>query len=164
VRRPVSSAATQTATLAAAVGPGVSPLTGKPMFCLPDDEIYLGMGVHGEPGIGRVKVGPVDALVERMVAALLADRPIAEGAKAAVIVNGMGGTTLMELLTVYRETRAALTRRGIDAVAPMIGSYVTTQEMGGFSISLLEPDKRMLDLWCAPSDSPFFPRIEDHTA
>jgi dihydroxyacetone kinase-like protein len=134
------------------------------MFCLPDDEIYLGMGVHGEPGIGRVKVGPVDALVERMVAALLADRPIAKGAKAAVIVNGMGGTTLMELLTIYRETRAALTRRGIEAVAPMIGSYVTTQEMAGFSISLLEPDKRMLDLWCAPSDSPFFPPIEDHTA
>lgn len=154
----------RTATLAAAVGPGVSPLTGKPMFCLPDDEIYLGMGVHGEPGIGRVKVGPVDALVERMVAALLADRPIAKGAEAAVIVNGMGGTTLMELLTIYRETRAALTRRGIEAVAPMIGSYVTTQEMAGFSISLLEPDKRMLDLWCAPSDSPFFPPIEDHTA
>ena len=66
-------------TLAAAVAPGVSPLTGKPMFSLPEDEIFLGMGVHGEPGVGRVKVGPVNELVEMMVDKLLADRPIASG-------------------------------------------------------------------------------------
>ncbi len=146
-------------TLAAAVSPPVSPLTGERMFSLPDDEIFLGMGVHGEPGVGRVKAGPVRALVARMVDALLSDRPMASGSRACVIVNGMGGTTLMELLTIWEETRKGLDARGITAVAPMVGSYVTTQEMGGFSISFLEPTDEMLHLWCAPSDTPFFPDI-----
>ena len=146
-------------TLAAAVSPGVSPLTGLPMFTLPDDEIFLGMGVHGEPGVGRVKVGPVNELVAGMIDKLLADRPIAFGGRACVIINGMGGTTMMELLTIWTETRARLAKDGIRAIAPMIGSYVTTQEMGGFSISLIEPTDDMLALWCAPSDTPSFPKI-----
>lgn len=147
-------------TLAAAVSPPISPLTGQAMFALPDDEIFLGMGVHGEPGVGRVKVGPVKSLVRQMVDALLADRPMARGTRACVIINGMGGTTMMEQLTIWEETRVALDERGITAIAPMIGSYVTTQEMGGFSISFLEPTDDMLRLWCAPSDTPFFPQIE----
>ena len=146
-------------TLAAAVSPGVSPLTGKPMFTLPDNEIFLGMGVHGEPGAGRVKVGPVNELVELMVDQLLADRPIASGGQACVIVNGMGGTTLMEQYTIWSETRAALARRDITARAPLIGSFVTTQEMGGFSISLMEPTDELMGYWCAASDTPSFPTI-----
>lgn len=149
----------RTVTLAAAVSPGISPLSGQPMFSLPEDEIFLGMGVHGEPGVGRVKTGPVRGLVTEMVTRLLEDRPIAAGGRAAVIVNGMGGTTQMELWTVWRETEAALRSRGVVPVAPMVGSYVTTQEMGGVSISLLEPDDEMLRLWCAPQDSPAFPDI-----
>lgn len=146
-------------TLAAAVSPGVSPLTGQPMFTLPDDEIFLGMGVHGEPGVGRVKTGPVADLVELMIDKLLADRPIAKGGRACVIINGMGGTTLMEQLTIWNETETKLAQHGITAIAPMIGSYVTTQEMGGFSISLLEPTDAMLNYWCAASDTPHFPSI-----
>ncbi|MEP1961374.1 dihydroxyacetone kinase subunit DhaK [Tateyamaria sp.] len=146
-------------TLAAAVTPPVSPLTGQKMFSLPDDEIFLGMGVHGEPGVGRAKVGPVNQLVGQMVEKLLADRPMSKGSRACVIINGMGGTTLMELLTLWEETRKALATQGINAIAPMIGSYVTTQEMGGFSISFLEPTDDMLALWCAPSDTPYFPAI-----
>ncbi|MEM6463453.1 MAG: dihydroxyacetone kinase subunit DhaK [Pseudomonadota bacterium] len=148
-----------TRTLAAAVSPGISPLSGAPMFSLPDDEIYLGMGVHGEPGIGRAKHGPVASLVERIVDALLDDLPIRQGADVAVIVNGMGGTTLMELLTIYGATEKALSARGLRAIAPMVGTYVTTQEMGGFSISLLTPTPEMLEYWCAPSDTPSFPAI-----
>jgi dihydroxyacetone kinase-like protein len=146
-------------TLAAAVSPPISPLTGKKMFTLPEDEIFLGMGVHGEPGVGRVKVGPVRDLVAMMVGKLLADRPMKRGTRACVIINGMGGTTLMEQLTIWEETRISLASHGITAIAPMIGSYVTTQEMGGFSISLLEPNDDMLSLWCASSDTPFFPAI-----
>lgn len=146
-------------TLAAAVQPPVSPLTGKKMFLLPEDEIFLGMGVHGEPGIGRVKAGPVRDLVRQMIEALLADRPMASGSRACVIINGMGGTTMMELLTIWNETRKALGEAGIAAIAPMVGSLVTTQEMGGFSISLLEPTDQMLTYWCAPSDTPHFPTI-----
>jgi len=146
-------------TLAAAVSPPVSPLTGQKMFTLPEDEIFLGMGVHGEPGSGRAKVGPVQGLVEQMVEKLLADRPMVRGSRVCVIINGMGGTTLMEQLTIWEETRKVLAGQGITAIAPMVGSYVTTQEMGGFSISFLEPDDEMLALWCAPSDTPYFPTI-----
>ena len=96
----------------------------------------------------------------QMVEKLLADRPMARGSRACVIINGMGGTTLMEQLTIWEETRRALASEGITAIAPMIGSYVTTQEMGGFSISFLEPTDDMLTLWCAPSDTPFFPPIQ----
>lgn len=148
-----------TRTLAAAVSPGISPLNGKAMFSLPDDEIFLGMGVHGEPGISREKYGPVSGLVETMVAALLDDRPVEAGENVVVIVNGMGGTTLMELFTIYGQTEKELSKRGISAIAPMVGSFVTTQEMGGFSISLLTPTPDMLRYWCAASDSPNFPAI-----
>lgn len=146
-------------TLAAAVSPPVSPLTGQQMFSLPDDEIFLGMGVHGEPGVGRIKVGPVRDLVKQIVEKLLTDRPMSRGSRACVIINGMGGTTLMEQLTIWEETRVVLAAYGIEALAPMIGSYVTTQEMGGFSISFLEPTDDMLSLWCAASDTPYFPAI-----
>lgn len=146
-------------TLAAAVSPGVSPLTGAPMFSLPEDEIFLGMGVHGEPGVGRVKVGPVRDLVDLMVDKLLADRPIEKGGEACAIINGMGGTTMMELLTIWNETRSKLADHGISAIAPMIGSYVTTQEMGGFSISLMEPTDKMLSYWCAPQTRLPFPQL-----
>lgn len=149
-----------TRTLAAAMTPPVSPLTGELMFTLPEDEIFLGMGVHGEPGIGRMKTGPVAGVVEAMVTALLEDRPIASGTRVAVIVNGMGGTTQMELLTVYRELHRLLEAAGLTIVSPMIGEYVTTQEMGGFSISILTPTDEMLRYWTAPSDTPGFPVIQ----
>jgi len=146
-----------TRTLAAAVNPGISPLTGKPMFALPEDEIYIGMGVHGEPGVGRRKVGPVRDLVGFMLDALLADRPIAPGTPTIVIVNGMGGCTMMELLTIYREVAAGLGAQGIPLLSPLIGSFSTTQEMAGFSISLLTPTPRMLAFWRAPHAAPLFP-------
>lgn len=149
----------RTVTLAAALSPGVSPLTGEPMFFLPEGEVFLGMGVHGEPGMGRLNIGPVRGLVEEMIARLIVDRPISSGGRAAVIVNGMGGTTLMELLTVWAEVKSALADQRIKAIAPLVGSFVTTQETGGFSISLLEPDDEMLRLWCAGSDTPAFPKI-----
>ncbi|MVS98909.1 dihydroxyacetone kinase subunit DhaK [Devosia marina] len=149
----------RTVSLSAAISPGISPLTGKPMFKLPEGEIFIGMGVHGEPGAGRMPHGPVGKLVRTIVDKLLEDRPIAEGGRAAVIINGMGGTTLMELYTIWNETSKALAAQGVEAIAPMVGSFVTTQEMGGFSISLLEPTDQMLAYWCEPSDSPAFPAI-----
>ena len=147
-------------TLAAAVNPGISPLTGKPMFTLPADEIYIGMGVHGEPGVGRRKLGPVRDLVAFMLDALLQDRPIAPGTPVIAIVNGMGGCTMMELLTVYRDLAQGLDARGIPHRSPIIGSFSTTQEMAGFSMSLLTPTPQMLAFWQAPHAAPQFPVIQ----
>lgn len=149
-----------TRTLSAAVAPGVSPVTGGLMFTLPEDEIFIGMGVHGEPGVGRRKVGPVRELVAFMLGEILQDRSIEPGTETLVMVNGAGGTTMMELLTIYGEVSKQLAERGIPDVSPMVGSYSTTQEMGGFSISLLTPTAQMLRLWQAPHSAPHFPHID----
>ena len=149
----------RTRTLAAAVAPGISPLTGNPMFSLPDDEIFVGMGVHGEPGMGRRKTGPARDLVAHMVDVILEDRPIPPGTPTVVLVNGAGGTTLMELLIVYREVASMLEARGVPRVSPLVGSFVTTQEMSGVSISLFTPTSEMLGYWREPSASPFFPVV-----
>lgn len=148
-----------TVTLSAAVTPGISPLTEEPMFDLPDDEIFIGMGVHGEPGVARLKTHSAKQLVAEMVSRLLNDYPIAPGGRALVIVNGMGGTTQMELLTIWREVDHYLQNHSITALYPMVGTYVTTQEMGGVSISLLEPTDEMIHLWTAQSKTAYFPNI-----
>lgn len=148
-----------TRTLGVAVSPGVSPLSGEAMFSLPDDEVFIGMGVHGEPGVGRRKTGPVKDLVEFMISELLEDRAIAPGTPTVALINGAGGTTMMELLTIYGSTARSLADRGISLVAPMVGSYSTTQEMGGFSISLLTPTPVMLEFWRAPHRAPHFPPL-----
>lgn len=148
-----------TRTLGAALSPGISPLTGRAMFGLPEDEVFIGMGVHGEPGVARRKVEPLRDLVAFMMDALAEDRPLVPGAPVVPLVNGAGGTTMMELLSVYGEVAAWLAARGIPAVSPAIGSLSTTQEMGGFSISLLAADAEMLRLWRAPQATPQFPEI-----
>lgn len=149
----------RTRTLGAALSPGASPLTGKLMFELPDDEVYIGMGVHGEPGVSRRKTGPVNELVGFMIEQLLEDRSIAAGTPTVALINGSGGTTQMELLTVYREVAAILSKMDIPSISPMVGTFSTTQEMGGFSISLLTPTPEMLEFWRAAQTTPNFPQI-----
>ncbi len=149
----------RTRTLGAAVSPGVSPINGELMFSLADDEIYIGMGVHGEPGVSRRTVGPVNELVAFMVDELLADRPIESGTPTLVLVNGSGGTTMMELLTIYGEVQSLLDGQGIPCLSPMIGPFSTTQETAGFSISLFTPTEPMLTWWQAPHAAPLFPTI-----
>ena len=148
-----------TRTLGAALFPGTSPLTGEMMFELPPGEIAIGMGVHGERGAGHRQLAPARALVRDMVDALLDDRPIAAGTDTLVLINGSGGTTMMELLTIYGEVTGYLAEQQIPTDAPMIGSFSTTQEMGGFSISLLTPTADMARYWRAPHGAPFFPLI-----
>lgn len=146
-----------TVTLGAALSPGISPLTGAPMSTLPADEVFIGVGVHGEPGMARMPIGKADDIVQYMTEKLLDDLPFERGDKAFAMVNGMGGTTYMELLVIYRKVAAICAERGVVvAEEPLIGSYVTTQETGGFSISLLRTDDQIRRLWRAPENAPLF--------
>lgn len=147
-----------TRTLAAAIAPGISPVTGKAMFSLPEDEIFLGMGVHGEPGLKSIKVKAADEIVVEMMEALLGDLPFKAGDEVLVFVNGMGSTTLMELFIVHRAVTKQLSEHRVSAYRPLVGEYITTQEMAGFSISLCRCDAEMKRLWDAPSSVPFFHR------
>ena len=145
-----------TRTLGVAVSPGVSPLSGKPMFELPPEEIFVGMGVHGEPGLGQRRFGPASEIVDEIMDAIIEDLPFSPRDEVIPFINGSGGTTLMELLIIYREVARCLKGRNIRAFKPLVGELVTTQETGGFSISLLKTDEEMNQLWVSPCSAPYF--------
>lgn len=147
-----------TRTLSVAGPAGTSPITGRPMYELPDGEVFLGMGVHGEPGVRRMRADRVDAIVNAVLDELLADGPFTSGDQVLAFLNGSGGTSLMELLVAYRAVDRRLSDEGIAAHRPLVGSYVTTQETKGFSISLCRSDHEIRRLWDAPTAVPYFHR------
>jgi phosphoenolpyruvate---glycerone phosphotransferase subunit DhaK len=130
------------------------PAAGRPTFELGDDEMELGIGIHGEPGRERMKVRSAHDVVELMAAAVVDDIPYNAGDKVIAFVNGMGGTPLIELYVVYHELSEYLKGRGIDIVRNLIGPYITSLEMQGCSITLLKVDDDMIGLWDAPVNTP----------
>jgi dihydroxyacetone kinase-like protein len=128
----------------------VTPAAGRPTFDLPDDEMEIGIGIHGEPGRERAKLAPVREIVERLATPVVEDLPFAEGDDVLAFVNGMGGTPLIELYVVYRELHRFLEARGIRIARNLIGSYITSLEMAGCSITLLKLDDELTHLWDQP--------------
>jgi len=143
-------------TLSVAVRPGTHPITGEATFDLPEDEIEVGMGVHGEPGSGRMKLPRAKELAAYMLERIVADRPYGAGENVMVLLNSAGATTRMELLIVYKSIAAILGQLGIKVARSWVGCYVTTQEMAGLSISLCAADEELLALYDFPADSPLF--------
>jgi len=130
-------------TLSVAFRPGSLPETGEPTFSLGEDEIEIGMGAHGERGVARLKMMPADELVDLVMVRLLADFPLAAGDRVGLLVDDVGGATMMELLIVNRRVRQVLRERAITVLDTWIGPYMTTQEMGGFSITLFKLDDEL---------------------
>jgi dihydroxyacetone kinase-like protein len=131
----------------------VTPSAGEPSFDLPDDEMEIGIGIHGEPGRERVKLEPAAKIVERLAGAVLEDLPFESGDEVLAFVNGMGGTPLIELYIVYNELHKLLSARDIAITRRLIGSYITSLEMAGCSITLLRLDDELTRLWDAPVDT-----------
>ncbi len=136
------------ASMASCVLPGV----GKPGFTLGEEEIEIGMGIHNEPGIQRTTMMSARELAEILLEKILADYDY-EGAEVAVMVNGLGGTPLMELYILYNEVEKLLTERGITVYRAMAGNYMTSLEMPGCSLSLLKLDEELKTLLDAPCDT-----------
>jgi phosphoenolpyruvate---glycerone phosphotransferase subunit DhaK len=128
----------------------IVPAAGKPTFDLGDDEMEIGIGIHGEPGRERMKMKPVAEIVEMMATAVVDDLPYSAGDKVLAFVNGMGGTPLIELYVVFNELNAFLKGRGVEISRNLIGNYITSLEMQGFSITLLKLDDDLTKLWDAP--------------
>jgi phosphoenolpyruvate---glycerone phosphotransferase subunit DhaK len=128
----------------------VVPAAGKPTFDLPDDEMEIGIGIHGEPGRERVKLAPAAEIVERLTTPILEDLPFENGDQVLAFVNGMGGTPLLELYVVYNDLNRLLGERGITITRNLIGPYITSLEMAGCSITLLKLDDELTRLWDAP--------------
>jgi len=126
------------------------PAAGSPTFELGDDEIEMGVGIHGEPGRERMKMKPASEIVEMMATAIVDDGPFAQGDDVLAFVNGMGGTPLIELYVVYNELNKFLSGRGITISRNLIGSYITSLEMAGCSITLLKMSEDFGTLWDAP--------------
>jgi dihydroxyacetone kinase-like protein len=130
------------------------PAAGKPTFELGEDEMEIGIGIHGEPGRERMKLRPVHDIVEMMAAAVVDDLPYQRGDDVLAFVNGMGGTPLIELYIVFNELNRYLEGRGVKISRNLIGSYITSLDMAGFSITLVRLDDELTKLWDAPVKTP----------
>lgn len=126
------------------------PHAGTPSFELADDEIEFGIGIHGEPGRERIPLEPADALVARMVEAVVSDLPFSSGDRVLLFTNSMGGTPLVELYLAHGIAERLLAERGIVVERRLVGPYITSLEMQGMSLTLLKLDDELTELWDAP--------------
>lgn len=145
-----------TRTIGLALTSCTVPGSAAPTFDIADDEIEMGMGIHGEPGIWRGKLKPASDLVEEMLARLLAELPVNHDKRVSVLINGLGATPLEELYILFGEAKKRLDAAGYTIVQPMVGNYVTSMEMAGASISLLALDRELEQFLAAPAVSPFW--------
>jgi dihydroxyacetone kinase-like protein len=130
------------------------PAAGKPNFALGDDEIEMGVGIHGEPGRSRMPHMPAAESAAYMAEAIVADLPFRGGVRVVAMLNGMGGTPLLELYLVYGELEKFLRDRQITVARRLVGNYITSLEMAGCSITLMHADDELLSLWDDPVLTP----------
>jgi len=133
-----------------ALTPCTVPGANKPSFDLPEDEYELGIGIHGEPGRMQLKMEPADKIVERMMEPVMSDLPFKSGDEVLLFVNGMGGTPVIELYILYRKAYEIATKAGLKVSRNLVGTYMTSFEMAGASITLLKLDEQMRKYWDAP--------------
>ncbi len=132
------------------------PAVGKPSFELAENEIEIGIGIHGEPGVNREQISPVNGIVDKLLDKILAEGIYNAGDEVAVMVNGMGGTPLMELFVANKHVADVLAAKGIKVAKTLVGNYMTSLDMEGFSITLLKVDEELKALLNAPADTPAF--------
>ncbi len=137
-----------------ALTPCITPASGNPSFELADDEVEIGIGIHGEPGRFREKIGPASQVAERLMTPILEDLPFSSGDRVLAFVNGMGGTPLIELYVLYNEVAKIAAAHGLKIERNLIGNYITALEMQGASITLLKLDDELLGYWDAPVNTP----------
>jgi phosphoenolpyruvate---glycerone phosphotransferase subunit DhaK len=130
------------------------PSAGKPTFDLPDNEIEVGIGIHGEPGRRRVAMTTADEIAAMLVEPILEDLPYGDGDSVLAFVNGMGGTPLIELYLMYNEVNKILSGKNITVARSLVGNYITSLEMAGCSVTLLKADDELVRLWDAPVQTP----------
>ena len=157
VKREAEAAVAAVGTMGVALTPCIVPAAGSPGFELGADEVELGLGIHGEPGVRRAPIGTVQAMMQTMVKLIVADRKLAAGDKVALLVNNLGGTPAMELLIAAREAAAACKTHGIEVERAWCGSFLTALEMAGCSISLMRLDPGRVARLDAPASAPAWP-------
>lgn len=151
-----AKAVAQCRTIGVALSPCQIPGASKPTFEIGADEIEMGMGIHGEPGIWRDKLRPADQIADEMLKRLLTDPVERPSKRVSVLVNSLGATPLEELFILYRRIAGQLAEQGFTIVQPMVGHYATSMEMAGCSVSILYLDEELEELLGAPAECPFW--------
>ncbi len=154
IKRVAEKATENVGTMGMALTSCVTPEKGEPTFELGAEEIELGIGIHGEPGTERTEVMPADEITDHLTEAVLEDLDLEEGAEVATIVNGMGGTPLMELYVVNRRLQTILDDHGLEVWDEWVGDYMTSLDMMGCSITVLALDDELKELLAAPAETP----------
>jgi dihydroxyacetone kinase-like protein len=154
VKRTAEKARDNCRTFAVALSPGTIPATGKPTFTIGEDEMYLGVGAHGEKGVEKTKLKTADETAEILVQRVVQDLPFKSGDEVNLIVNGYGSTTLMELFIINRKVHQLLEDMGIKVHRTEVGNFLTTQEMAGCSVTLMRLDDELKKLYDAPAYTP----------
>jgi dihydroxyacetone kinase-like protein len=156
VTRVAQKAADACRSVGAALSPCTVPQAGRPTFEIADDEMEMGMGIHGEPGVWRDKLRPADAIAGELMDRLLADAPVGKGERVSVLVNSLGATPAEELYILYRVVKARLEAAGAEIVMPLVGRYATSMEMAGVSLTLVRLDGELEGYLRAPCDCAFW--------
>ena len=160
VKRVTEKAAANVRTMGVALSPCIVPEVGKPSFSIADDEMEIGMGIHGEPGIHRGKLKTADEITDTMMSSVLQDLPYQKGDEVAVLINGLGATPKEEMYIVYRRIDQLLKKEGISVFHVYVGEFATSMEMAGMSISLLKLDDELKNLLAKPARTPFFEQVQ----
>jgi dihydroxyacetone kinase-like protein len=148
-----------TRSMGVALSPCILPEVGKPTFSINDDEIEIGMGIHGEKGIEVRKMIRADEVAQIAFDRITADMPLSKGDEVSVLINGLGGTPLEEQFIVYRKVFSLLADRGISVTMPHIGEFATSMEMLGLSVSIIKLDAELKELLKAPALTPFYTNL-----
>lgn len=156
VKRVADKACANVRTMGVALSSCTVPRLGRPSFEIAEDEMEIGMGIHGEPGVRRGKLQSADEIVDEMLAPVLSDLPYREGDEVAVLINGLGATPLEELYVMFRRVNQTLGAKGIKVFHTYVGEIATSMEMAGASISLLKVDSELKQYLAAPANTPFF--------
>jgi dihydroxyacetone kinase/dihydroxyacetone kinase-like protein len=156
VLRLTAKAADNLRTFGVALSPMTLPSVGRPTFELPEGEMELGMGIHGEAGVSRSPLAPADDVADTLLDTILTDMPMPTGARVVVLLNGLGATPQEELYVLYRRVHERLKDAGVQVHRPYIGEFVTSLEMVGASLSLLVVDDELAELIDARAKTPFF--------
>lgn len=135
------------------------PAAGEPSFDLAEDEIEIGIGIHGEPGVNREKISSVNEIADKLLEKIFAEKIYNQGDEVAVMVNGLGGTPLMELFIANKHIKEVLDGKDIKIHRTLVGNYMTSLDMEGFSITLLKVDDELKKLLDAPADTPAFVQV-----
>ena len=160
VKRIAEKAGANVRTMGVALSSNIVPEVGTAQFTIGENEMEIGMGIHGEPGIRRGQLRNVDAIVEEMMGPVLSDLPFAAGCEVAVLINGLGATPKEELYLIYRKVGLILQEKRISVFHVYVGEFATSLEMAGASISLLKLDDELKMLLARPARTPFFEQVQ----